>query len=226
MSFYFNNALAKVYRGGNIPKSVNFCRDIAGKSKSGDYSKVCFDGVFMQIFQPLEPEDFALIKGKVPKKEDMKTFCSIFSKDAVGSCWNESWPMSREEVMDSLGVVKFCNSFLKDSSDVDRCFTSMFYVVTAQTQFDLLKMKVYCSALPGGIDAHCFANVSSRLIETDYRNISKSVDFCEGAKDQAKEQCLQELLTYSTYNFLPGSPEFFELCNAMPENWKEQCLRK
>ncbi len=212
--------------GADIKKSVKVCEEVAIKDNGRDWSKLCFDGTFMQIFQPLETEDFVLVAGKQPKKEELPKYCSQFSPEQKSSCWEEGWPLYRSEIMTPKGVVDFCSkSFLKTPSDIDRCYISMFYVMTAQVQFDIEKLRDYCAGLPANLQGHCYANVASRLIETDYRNASESASLCMGISNtKDKEQCFKELLFYSTYNFHAGSQEFFQLCNSLPDTWKNQCL--
>ena len=188
-------------------------------------TEYCFDGTFMQIFQPLEPEDFALVKGKQPTKEEVSSFCGMHTGKKKGSCMSESWPLFRSEIMTPNGLVEFCSRTLPE--EVDRCFTSLFYVLPVQFDFDIEKLRTFCIALPQERKVQCFANVASRLIETDYRNIEKSVDFCTSAiEHNSGEKCFEELLLYSTYNFHAGSKEFYHLCNRLPNEWKEQCLKK
>jgi len=209
---------------GEINPSVALCEDVS-VSGTRDFSQMCFDGAFMQIFQPLEPEDFALIEGKAPKKEGLADFCSKFAEDKRESCWTEGWPLYRAEIMTPTGVVQYCSKmFLQRPAEQENCFLSMFYVVTAQVQFDLKKMKDYCSELPAKIDAQCYANVASRMIETDYRNIPTVIDFCAAAPTNAQETCYKELIKYSTYNFHKESSEYYQLCGLMPEIWRSQCL--
>jgi hypothetical protein len=63
------------------------------------------------------------------------------------------------------------------------------------------------------------------MIETDKNNVQKSADLCARADRLGLgEPCYQELLTYSTYNFHAGSQEFYNLCNALPGDWKQKCL--
>jgi len=207
----------------DLVKSTNICEEIARKSKGGDYSQVCFDGAFMQIFQPLEPEDFALVKGKQLKKEDVYSFCEAFTGQKRGSCMSESWPLFRDEIMTPDGLTKFCSKTI--TQEVDRCFLSLFYVLPVQFNFDMEKMRNFCTELPNERKAQCFANIASRLIETDYRNIEKSVDLCKNAAPYDPEgKCFQELLLYSTYDFHKDSQEFYRLCNALPNDWKKKCL--
>jgi hypothetical protein len=206
-----------------LVKSTDLCEEIAKKSNGADYSQVCFDGAFMQIFQPLEPEDFALIKGKQPTKEEVYSFCQSFTDQKRGSCMSESWPLFRDEIMTPDGLTNFCSQTLPQ--EVDRCFTSLFYVLPVQFQFDIEKMRTFCIGLPQKRTGQCFANIASRLIETDYRNIEKSVDLCTSAIAYDTDgACFQELLLYSTYNFHKGSEEFYKMCNALPDNWRKMCL--
>ena len=45
----------------DLDSSLKICEEVALKSDGRDFRQVCNEGVFMQIFQPLEPEDFALL---------------------------------------------------------------------------------------------------------------------------------------------------------------------
>ncbi|MEK7517800.1 MAG: hypothetical protein AAB583_04580 [Patescibacteria group bacterium] len=209
----------------DLVKSTNLCEEITKKSKGADYSQVCFDGVFMQVFQPLEPEDFALVKGKQPTKEEAYSFCEGFTSQKRGSCMSERWPLFRDEIMTSEGLVKFCSETLPQ--EIDRCFLSLFYVLPVQFNFNIEKLRTFCIELPQERRKQCFANIASRLIETDYRNIEKSIALCkESTPYDPDEKCFQELLAYSTYNFHKGSEEFYHLCNALPVDWKNKCLEK
>lgn len=218
MTMYMTNA--------DIPKSIGLCQQISKKSDGRDYTQLCYDGVFMQIFQPLEPEDFALVKGKGPTKETDLAFCSKFDKAPKSSCMSESWPLFQSDIQsDPKNLVKFCSRF--DEDQQGRCYEALIYVETAQFNFDPTKIEDYCGGLPADVQGSCFGNAASRFIETDYQNIDKSVHICSKAQlESAKSSCFSELLQYSTYNFHAGSPEFYELCNGLPSPWKQQCLTK
>ncbi len=209
---------------GEIDKAVELCKEIAIKNDGRNYVHLCNDGSFMQIFQPLEPEDFELVAGKVPKKEELKTFCSQFDPLQRTSCWSEGWPLYRNELMAGPdGLVSFCSQ--AEPENVEQCFESLVYVLTVQFGFDPNKMYDYCAGLPMERRGRCFAGVASRLIETDYRNIDSAVDLCQrAAKLDPDDQCFGELLFYSDYNFHKGSTEQTHLCNTMPEPWKGKCL--
>jgi hypothetical protein len=179
----------------------------------------------MQIFQPLEPEDFDLVKGKQPTRESVVAFCSGFSGLRRGSCWSESWPLFREDIKKTGGVDKFC-AFNTDKQQLDRCYNAIFYVMTPQLEFDLVQIEDFCQGVTDAYRGQCFANAASRMIETDSRLASTSVGLCNSAsKFGLGDQCWSELLTYSTYNFHRGSKEFLNLCNQLPGEWKDRCLQ-
>lgn len=210
-------------------KSVSLCDEISLKADGRDFRQLCYDGVFMQIYQPLEPEDFALVKGKQPNPDQVVNFCGKYSNLPQASCLSESWPLYRKDLMQKPNsLVEFCSK--ETTLNQQRCYNGLFYVLTAEFNFDSNRVKNYCLALPsrsvdGSIDiqGQCFANAASRMIETDYRNIDKSVELCKQSQSSQSE-CFQELVYYSTYNFHQGSPEFSHLCQSLPQPWQNQCL--
>ena len=217
LTMYITNA--------DLPHSIKLCEEIGLKSDGRDYRMLCFDGAFMQIFQPLEPEDFALVAGKQPTKETVGEFCDRFEGDKRASCMSERWPLFGEEIKKPEGLVKFCSA--NEPGYIDRCYNGMFYVLTAQFNFDTEKITDLCSGLPQDKVGQCFANAAGRMIETDYQNIDKSVALCSSAEQFDKEnKCFDEMVVYSTFNFIPGSPEFFKLCNALPSPWNNRCLEE
>lgn len=214
--------LAMYMTGGDIKKSAALCDPITTQGPGRDFHHVCLDGAFMQIFQPLEPEDFTLVKGKQPTKETLDAFCSDFKGEAKGSCLSEAWPLFAEQVKKPEGLVAFCDK--EEMGERDRCYNGMFYVLTVQFQFDVGAMQQFCSKLPMSRRGQCSAGVASRLIETDYGNISKAVQFCKDAShyDQT-EQCFEQMAAYAGFHFHPGSREFLDLCNRLPNRWKQVC---
>lgn len=209
----------------DIPKSLALCNQIAKKSDQRDYTPVCYDGVFMQIFQPLEPEDVALIKGKEQTKETVEAFCSQFGEIPKSNCWNEAWPLFYKEIRTPQGLARHCSKL--SGAYENRCFSALIFVVTAQFNLDAEKMLAFCPGLPSERIGACFGNAASRMIEVDYRNIPKAVDFC--TKSQASDPsngCFKNLARYSTFNFKANSPQFLEMCNALPEPWKKECQER
>lgn len=206
-------------------KASSFCDQIAMRFKRQNLLNVCYDGVFMQIFQPLEPEDFSLIKGKEIKKEQHVPFCNRFDAKKRASCLNEGWPLYFDEIRTPQGLLNFCDLQATPSSK-DRCFHALFYVLTAQFNFDETKIKNLCNDLPEKRKGDCYANAASRFIETDRQMIQKSIELCKYAQTVGVgDRCFNELIIYSTFNFHKRSSDYFSLCNGLPQPWKSKCLK-
>lgn len=206
-------------------KASSLCNEITTKYKRQSLLSVCYDGVFMQIFQPLEPEDFSLIKGKEIKKDQHIVFCDQFEDKKRASCLNEGWPLYLDEVRTPQGLLNFCD-LQNTSSAKDRCFHALFYVLTAQFNFNEEKIKNLCNGLPLKRKESCYANAASRFIETDRQMIQKSVELCKYAQTiGVGDRCFNELIIYSTFNFHKGSDDYFSLCNGLPNPWKSKCLK-
>ncbi|MBA3733157.1 hypothetical protein H0W91_02145 [Patescibacteria group bacterium] len=209
----------------DIPRSLSLCDEISLKPGGRDYRHLCYDGAFMQIFQPLEAEDFSLIIGKEVTKEQLPDFCNKFTGEVKGSCWSEGWPLYRSELEKPEGLNSYCSK--ASLSERDRCFSSIIYVMTAMFNLDSNKIISYCPKVVKNQVGGCFASGASRMIEVDYRNIDKAAELCtEAEKFDPKHTCFKTLLQYSTYNFKKDSPEFYKVCNSMPTEWKELCLKK
>jgi hypothetical protein len=217
--------LVMYIENGEVNPSLPVCDQIAKKSDGRDFVHLCYDGVFMQIYQPLEPEDQLLVEGKQPTVETFSAYCNKYTGQARGSCISEAWPLFRDKIQTPAGLVAHCG--LENAQERDRCFDGLEYVLTAQFNFDEKRVEDFCRGLPIERSGQCFANGAGRLIETDYRNISKSAALCAaGEPFDPNSQCYQTLLRFSTYNFHPGSTESLSLCRSLPNPWQIQCLNK
>ena len=210
----------------DIHKSIRLCEQVVADVDGRNFSQLCYDGVFMQIFQPLEPEDFALVEGKQPTKGELPSLCNQFTGAVRSSCWTEGWPLSVQQLKTPEGLVEFCGFLRDDSMQYQRCYEALIYVLTAvEFNFDEVRLIEFCGGLPQQRRGQCFANAASRMVETDARLIDKSVALCSAAQAAGvEERCYQELLFYSTYNFHPESEEFFSLCSKLPDPWGDRCL--
>lgn len=217
--------LAMYLTNADIQKSLSLCTELAFNETGQDFTRVCFDGVFMQIFQPLEPEDFALVRGKVPTKENLKTFCASFGQDSFGSCWGESWPLFKD-LQTVEGAIKYCQEPSLSNSDQNRCFTNLFYRAPIQLNFDSDKSLNYCKNFPENIRGLCFAQVALRFVQSEFDFIDKAVDFCQKSiQFDPKEKCFEELASRASYNFQKNSRELETMCSKLPEGWKNRCQR-
>lgn len=208
----------------DVPKAIEICDEVAVKDDGRNYLQTCYEGVFMQIFQPLEPEDFALVEDLTPEKEDLWEFCFSYPGEQAHACWREGWPLYWEELNTPEGLVEYC-TYSSDERQQQRCFNAMFYILTAQRGFYLDQLVDICAPLPDQVRAQCFANAASRSVETDYKLASLAVALCEEADQYGVgDRCYQELLFYSRFNYHVGSEGFVALCQALPEPHQSMCL--
>lgn len=215
--------LAMYVTAANTPKSLEICDDSALNEGGYDFRQLCYDGVFMQTYQPLEPEDYTLIEGKEVTKATRDAFCASYSGKRKSSCISESWPLYNKEIKTASGAETFCSG-APDTRERNRCLRGVFYVVTEQMHFAEKDISNYCAGFSLVDRNLCFANAASRMIETDWRNIERSVQLCELSRDYGAETgCYDELVIFSTYNFPPESAESAKLCSLLPSPWKEKC---
>ena len=198
--------------GARISTAIAVCDQIAVHDTQ-DYRQTCYEGAYMQIFQPLEPEDFALVKEIAPDSTvSAQTFCDEFSGAKRAACYRESWPLYQDTFTSASGVTAFC-SLVPDALSTKLCYNAIFYVLTARFNFDQTKITTFCNGFPLKRKAQCYGNAASRLIETDYRLSSKAAALCAVAETEGVgDRCYSELLFYSTFNFHKDSSEFVALC--------------
>lgn len=217
--------LSMYITGADADASVAVCDDIAQKGDN-DYRKTCYEGAYMQIFQPLEPEDFALVKD-IPATTTVSAhaYCGQFTGEKRDACNRESWPLYRASFDAPSGLEAFCSLASANADSKRYCYNAMFYVLTAQYNFDKDKITQLCEGVPQERKGQCFANAASRLIETDYRLIPDALEMCKRADtDGVGPRCYDELLYYSAFNFHQGSDAFNALCKALPEPWSGKCF--
>ena len=214
--------------GGEIDPALELCDRLLDPDPRSSLRQLCYDGAFMQIYQPLEPEDFALIAGKEIKTQDeSEIFCENFSGATKGSCISESWPLYRGLFSNPATINEVCSRADFDEWQYERCMNGVFYVAMAQSNLSVDWARDFCSEVDEALRGPCYGNSASRLIEVDDRNIEKALELCGDAVDEtSKNACFDELLKYSAYTFSAGSPPFFQLCEGLPEPWSAKCLRQ
>jgi hypothetical protein len=206
--------------------STKLCDRLAKKSDGRDFDKVCSDGVFMQLFQPLEPEDFALIKGKAPEKENVQKFCGDYTGQKKASCLSETWPLFREEILSSpKGVANFCG--MQGKEYIQACLSNIYFITPIQLSFDDNKIISYCSSQPKEFQPYCFYSAASRYIETDYNYIPRAINFCDSSGSEGnKDFCFQHIVDEATFNFNPSSEEYKKFCTSLSPTWEKVCISR
>lgn len=213
---------------GHVEDSLTLCDMVVEENDSNTKRQLCYDGVFMQIYQPLEPEDELLITGQeVESKSELTAFCSNFTGQKYGSCVTEGWPLYLDVIDVPETAVDFCDRLNDGGWQYQRCLSGLFFRAMAGANLSNEWAESYCPKVREPHGGICFANAAARLIETDDRNVSKALALCTEASNTAyRDECFDKLLQFSAYNFSVGSERFYELCNGMPEKWKRACLNQ
>ncbi len=208
----------------DINKSVDTCDQLAKKSDGRDYSGLCYDGSFMQIFQPLDTDDQSLVRNFSLNKENTWDFCNKFTGERRTSCWTESWPIYLDQISTSEGLTRFCSKL--DSRGKESCFSDIFYIMPIQFRFNIDDINRYCSGFSQPYQSRCFTMTALRILEIDKRNTKKTVDYCNNLMEGNRNECFNEVVKSASFDFHIGSEEFSKLCLELPEPWKTQCQGK
>ena len=208
---------------GDYRRSLEGC-DAIGRSPTGDFMRVCREGVFMQTYQPLEPDDFALIEllPEKPTKENYRRLCAQFSEDAEeGACLREAWPFFREEIIEDGGAVTFC-SRQPNATETSACYDSVFAILGRQTLGRPDTAEKTCATVPDSERVKCFASVAGSILEEDRTDGQRSVDFCNRAEGETRMACMQTLASRARFIF-GDTPEKTRFCSLLPTEVQERC---
>lgn len=210
--------------GGKVEKATAICERLNIAIDGSDYTQVCYDGAFMQIFQPLEPEDFALVSDIQKDISSVEAFCFANDGKKRSSCWSESWPIFRAQFMDD-GALLEAHCAKLPGEERDRCLQAILYALVVQFRFDRTELLQFCLSLSPGGRVQCFSSVATRLIETDYRNAEAAVSWCgQATPESVRRLCFDELATYATFYFHKDSESHNRLCQALPRDWQIRCF--
>lgn len=210
----------------DINKSLAICDKIGIKPDGSDIRNVCYEGIFMQLFQPLETEDFDLVKGIAPTKEGLRAFCTNFATESIQeACWREGWPLFAHEIKTAQGIEDFCEQTTSETRK-NVCYSMLFHVLAQSTNFELSQIEVVCSKMSQNKKADCYSNNALAIIQADKSFIAKAVSLCGRAQDaQIANECYTNLSQLASYNFLKNSKERNEFCSLLPKDLHSSCLQ-
>lgn len=219
MFLYITNA--------DTSKASILCDEIGKKKDGRNFSSLCHQGLFMQLFQPIEPEDFTLVAGKQPKKEELMAFCRKFgSGQKAEDCWIEGWPLYRDEIATPLGTTDFCFVF-NDARSQDRCFQQLFYGYAQLNNFNSEKIQRFCDGVPAQRKGECLSDGASSMIQAESNMIEKAGNLCKSVEDKnVGNACYEGLVDTAFYTYNIGSKEIGRICKLLPSPLKEKCVKK
>ena len=210
----------------DVPKALSLCeRTAEGNNPGRDFRTVCREGVFMQIYQPLEPDDFLLIERmpEKPTKETVRQFCARYERpEYVGACLRESWPLFREELFEGGEFAAFCSDQPNEAEETT-CYMAAFTIFSRQSLEDPQKVLEVCSKAPTDRRGLCYFSGAQALLEEDRAEAWKAIDFCNAAPSPYARKCLEELLSTVQFNFASGTQGERDFCAVLPVDMQARC---
>ncbi|MCE9541464.1 hypothetical protein K8R03_02795 [Candidatus Kaiserbacteria bacterium] len=206
----------------DIPKALSIC----SRAVPSDFRHFCFDGVFMQIFRPREPEDFLMIQQLPvqPTKATVGQFCRSFEDSQyVGACIRESWPFFRDEILSGSGVEALCAAE-PDVTERKYCYGIEFSTIGRAYVAEPGKAVSACLHVPEDQQSSCVVTVAQILLEEDRTNAMGAMAFCQSIPTESlAAECLSGIVNRSVYIFGTDEREFGAFCRPLPGVLKDRC---
>lgn len=210
---------------GDMHRSLAIC-DRLGKKKNGpDMSELCYGGVFMQLFQPLGPDDEAMVAHIDVSKDNFVEFCNSFPKDGGRrSCFARGSMLFEDTMKSGEGIRAFCE--LSEDPEIESmCYAMVFALVGSSNDYDLERIDGICRTVVPEQQGECYGMAAINMIDADPALIPRMGKLCAMAPaGMASDTCHTKVAEYAPYRFNKGSVEFGTLCDALPDPWDRQCL--
>lgn len=207
----------------HLQEAARICEETANKP-TGDFRRVCREGVFMQIYQPVEPDDFDLIE-QLPVKptaENYRDLCSVYElPEERGACMREAWPLFREAIFNDGYAGAFC-ARQPNQREEDACFDAITSIVGRFSLNDPNKLAKTCLSMPDERQQQCFDRSALAALEEDRNAGALAIALCNTAPNHMQEQCLSFIAERASFVFGPG--EMREpFCAALPDKYRARC---
>lgn len=212
----------------DIDLALKLCKLVVNPYLEADVKTGCTSGVFMQVFQQLEPEDMDLVKSIKPDKNQVVNFCSSFSQENRDACLLESWPLYGEQYKTPEGVNNFCAN-LKDPSGRYTCYRQSFDDVGKRNQLDANEIYKYCLKINPEQQGLCFGWGANSIIATNKALSLRAVELCHLAERVGKKvsnKCFDILVQRADFFYVYKSLAYLNYCKILPEPWRNNCLTK
>jgi hypothetical protein len=208
----------------HIDKALSLCE----RAVPEDTRRMCVQGVFMQIYQPLEPDDFLLIEKMQdkPATTTVRQYCAGFSKNPLyqGSCLEESWPFFRTSVVDGTGVKAYCSGY-PNKEEENYCYLGVSSIVGRMQLSNPDAAISACNNFPQERQATCFGFAAQAQIEESHSAGQKAVAICQAASGPIAAACIEQLAEHALFIF-GETPERSAFCALLPNEYQKTCLQK
>ena len=203
----------------DLPKALDICT----QTTTEQYRRVCIEGVFMQIYQPLEPDDYLMIEQMPvkPTKDTVRQFCARFAGTPAyeGACLRESWPL-HAGMTDGTGVESFCSG-QPDAAEEIACYQSATAIIGRLSLGSPEKAASACEKLPHNRQDMCFGTAAQAVLEENRDDASKAIALCALAADPVARSCMLSLAAQAVFIFGQNKNEMKKFCAALPADISE-----
>lgn len=209
----------------DIPKALDLCERTAAGGPKDDFRRVCREGVFMQIYQSLDPDDDFLVNERMsirPTRETVRQFCARFERDEYeGACLRESWPLFREEIMDGTGVATFCAGQPNPEEEI-ACYEGVFSIVGRLSLEKPEHIATVCGHVPAEYGAMCWADTAATILEEDRNALEHAIALCDSAPERYQTFCLEALAQRTSFIF-GDTRDAARFCAMLPTYIRKMC---
>ena len=205
----------------DIRTALNLCREVA----SENFQRVCIQGVFMQIYQPLEPDDYQLIKQmkNKPATSTVRTYCAQFSDSLEhGSCLEESWPFFKDGIFNGRGVASFCSG-QPNATETDQCYMSVSSIIGRTSLGNSGRTVSACNNFPDNRKATCFSFSAEAVLEEDRTDAESAIALCNRAAPDIARTCILDLIDHARFVFGGDVMAYNHFCAALPAAYTSSC---
>lgn len=208
----------------DIPHALSLC----AQTTPDDYERMCVEGVFMQIYQPLEPDDFELIKQmpSKPEKDTVRKWCAAFKDPAfVGACQRESWPFVSDGIKDGTAATAFCAG-QPDAVQTDYCYQGVSSLVGRMSLDDPTHAAAACAHFLPQWQGMCYSYSAEAVLQENRTEASEATKVCDLAQEPARTQCFSHLLDHADFIFGKNKAQMGAFCAALPDPWRTSCSQR
>ncbi|QQG37858.1 MAG: hypothetical protein HYS26_04520 [Candidatus Kaiserbacteria bacterium] len=208
----------------DIPRSLQLCK----KTTSDRTQRMCLEGVFMQIYQPLEPDDFLLIErmSQKPSTTTVRTYCSQFGEDQYeGACLRESWPYAREGIVAGVGIDSFCEGY-PNQEQQGYCYDTAFAILGRMSLDNPGGAVRACKAVGAERRLACLTAVAQAVLEEDRSQGERALSLCESAPVDLRHSCAEALVLRAEFIFGSNTREYKRFCATAGRSFDLFCTTR
>ncbi len=213
--------------GGDIQESVRLCSAIVFKEEVGvtreGQELSCFDGMFMQLFEPHDAEEYALIQGHEQTTDTVGAFCTTFLPLPKAACVARSAPLFYKNLTTGAPRPLDCGT-LTGQRQQDACFSTQLRLFARDTFFNLDATDDYCATYPENKRGWCYASAGSFAFMAGY-DYEQPFRFCARAETLGVgDQCYETLAQFIPFVFSTDEKTRASFCKRLPAPYMANCI--